>query len=235
MDDKNNSNLMVPLSIVIAGLFVAGAVYLTNGQKAPSDDAEVNQGQQEEVQDPSLEAFNPVDEKDHILGDRNAPVIVVEYSDFECSFCARAHTTLKTLVDEYDGKVAWVYRHFPLSQIHPDAEQLAIASECIAVEGGNEAFWKFSDGVFAQNTKGEEAIISLSNQIGVDGEKIRECLKNNQYRNDVINDSNNAVQIGAQGTPYVVVVGPNEVKAVVNGAQPIEVFRQVVDTMLEQQ
>lgn len=226
---------MVPLSIVIAGLLVAGAVYLTNDKSGSDVTEEAEQPAQQEEQQPDLSSLTPVTDEDHIIGNPNASVILVEYSDLECPFCSKVHPTIEKIVEEYDGKVAWVYRHFPLSQIHPNAGQLALASECVAKEGGNDSFWSFIGKVFEQGTKGEEAIVTLANQIGLNGENVRACINSDEFQQDVIDDRNNAVAVGAQGTPYTVVVGPNGLKATVNGAQPIEAFRQVIDTILGQQ
>ena len=89
-----------------------------------------------------------VSDQDHIRGNRGAKVTLIEYSDFECPFCARFHPTTLQILDEYGDDVALVYRHFPLDQIHPSARPAAIASECIAELGGEEAFWSFVDEVF---------------------------------------------------------------------------------------
>lgn len=105
------------------------------------------------ISDPSVEVAGtvaPIDfERDHILGDRSARVAIIEYSDYECPFCHRVHPTYKQIMDQYDGKVMWVFRHFPLA-FHPEAMPLAIASECVASLKGNDAFWKFTDDVMAE-------------------------------------------------------------------------------------
>jgi len=85
---------------------------------------------------------------DHILGEREAQVYLIEYSDFQCPFCQRFHPVTKQVLEEYDGEVSVVYRHFPLDQIHPLARGAAEASECAAELGGNEAFWGFVDAAF---------------------------------------------------------------------------------------
>lgn len=92
--------------------------------------------------------LDPVTASDHILGDINADILIVEYSDLECPYCARFHTTVKDIIAQYGTKVAWVYRHFPLDGIHPNARAKAEASECVASLGGNDAFWKYVDGTF---------------------------------------------------------------------------------------
>lgn len=90
--------------------------------------------------------FTPVTEKDHIRGSLDAKVIIVEFSDYDCPFCKRFHNTMIEVFESYDeSEVAWVYRHFPLDQLHPEARTKAVASECIASLEGNDAFWAFSD------------------------------------------------------------------------------------------
>ena len=95
-------------------------------------------------------AINPITDEDHIRGNQDAAVTVVEYSDFGCPYCAQFHQTMKQVTNNYDAsEVAWVYRHFPIPQLHPQAPRLARASECAADLGGQEAFWTFADEVFA--------------------------------------------------------------------------------------
>ncbi len=85
---------------------------------------------------------------DHIIGSATAPIVLVEYSDFQCPYCKMIHPALKQIVSESKGQIAWVYRDFPLYQIHPEAENSANAAECIAAQLGNDAFWKFGDAIF---------------------------------------------------------------------------------------
>lgn len=85
---------------------------------------------------------------DHIIGSATAPIVLVEYSDFQCPYCQMVHPTLKRIAEESNGTIAWVYRNFPLYQIHPQATPAALAAECIAAQLGNEAFWSFADTIF---------------------------------------------------------------------------------------
>ncbi len=105
------------------------------------------------ISDPSVQAAKsvpPIDmEKDHIFGDRSAPIAIIEYSDYQCPFCHAVHPTYKKIMDEYEGKVMWVYRHFPLN-FHPEAMPLAIGAECVASLKGNDAFWEFSDAIMSE-------------------------------------------------------------------------------------
>ena len=118
----------------------------------------------------------------HILGNPGAPVKLVEFSDFECPFCKRFHLTMKRLMNEYgeDGKVAWVYRHFPLVSLHSKARREAQAAECASELGGNEAFWAYSDRLFEvapSNNRLDLALLPrIAQLIGLDRAKFEACL-----------------------------------------------------------
>lgn len=92
--------------------------------------------------------IDPVTDKDHILGSKDADIVIIEYSDLECPFCSRFHGTMHQVVKDYDGKVAWVFRHLPLEQLHPNAFNKAISSECVFDLGGEEKFWSYIDAIF---------------------------------------------------------------------------------------
>lgn len=94
------------------------------------------------------EGYVAVGATDNVRGNKNASVVLVEYSDYECPFCYRFHPSMTQVMDEYGDKVAWVYRHFPLVSIHPSAMPSAVAAACVSELEGNDAFWKFSDKLF---------------------------------------------------------------------------------------
>jgi protein-disulfide isomerase len=104
--------------------------------------AEVNAGK---VTTPYTGDVPPVDATDHILGSANAPVTIIEYSDYECPYCKAFQTTLNRIVTESTGSVAWVYRHWP---IHQNSMAKLVAAECVAKLKGNDAFWQYSDLLF---------------------------------------------------------------------------------------
>ncbi|NVN97471.1 thioredoxin domain-containing protein [Candidatus Nomurabacteria bacterium] len=85
------------------------------------------------------------EEGDHLYGSADAPVVIIEYSDYECPYCARFHPEIKQIVDESKGGVAWIYRHWP---IHAGSLDKLIAAECVAKLKGNDAFWKYSESLF---------------------------------------------------------------------------------------
>ena len=145
---------MVVLLVVgayMVGVYKTKVEYLEGG--APAQVAQVA-GEQAQAPAPEEKTVLTDDEWQKVQegavavqGDENAPVTIVEFTDYECPFCARFHPTMDQIVDEYGGRVAWVYRHFPLPS-HPKAEPLARGSECITELGGNDAFWVYTDYVF---------------------------------------------------------------------------------------
>ncbi len=133
--------LAVPISIVIAGALIAVALFYSNSRSVATL----------EPQQPTVDQeIRTVQEDDHILGSPDAKVVIVEYSDTECPFCKQFHATLQRIISEYgpSGDVAWVYRHFPLEQLHPKAVKEAEALECAAELGGSEKFWMYTNRVY---------------------------------------------------------------------------------------
>lgn len=216
----------VPIAIVVAGVLIAGAFIWAN--KGPADG----------TTEPKKVVVTPVTGSDHILGNPNAPIVIVEYSDLECPFCKQFHETMKTVMDEYGptGKVAWVYRHYPIPQLHPNAPEIAEASECIAELGGNDAFWKFLDAMFAVAPLNERLdmtkLPSLAEQVGVDVEAFNACRSSDRHVAKVTKSVEDALAAGATGTPYSVMVTETGETIPVQGAQPLAAIRTVIDTIL---
>jgi len=183
-EQEDKSKLFIPGAIVVAGLVVAFAIFF-GGEKAPTvptDDGNDNVASPQEV------AVTPVTEDDHILGNPNAELVVVEYSDYECPFCARFHPTMDQIMEEYgdSGDVAWVYRHFPL-QIHPDARPAAEASECVAELGGNSAFWDYSRVLFegAPESLTTANLKTAALGLGIDEAGYASCVEEGRYADKV--------------------------------------------------
>ncbi|MEO8187187.1 MAG: thioredoxin domain-containing protein [Burkholderiaceae bacterium] len=181
-------------------------------------------------------AMRPVSKDgDHIRGNPAAPVTLVEYSDFECPFCKRFHATAKQLVDESGGRVKWVYRHFPLDDLHPvKARQEAVASECAAELGGNDAFWKFADRFYEltpsnNKTDIDTVLPQIAREIGLDAAKFAACRSSGRHDQRVQDDNQNAVAIGGNGTPWSIVVSKSGKTYPLSGAQPYAAVKQLVE------
>ena len=184
----------------------------------------------------------PVTAKDHILGDPRAPVKVVEFSDFECPFCKRVHPTLQRLIKEYGeaGKVALVYRHFPLDSLHKKARKEAQASECANELGGNDAFWAYADRLFEMTPSNDgldpSLLPKIAKDIGLDRGKFETCLagdaRGGKYAAHIESDEQDAIASGGEGTPYTVVIAPDGETFPISGAQPYSAFKSIVDLAL---
>jgi protein-disulfide isomerase len=159
----------------------------------------------------------PITADDHVLGDKNAKVTIVEYSDFECPFCGTFYPTVKKLMDTYKGKVKLVYRHFPLS-FHPEAQPAAEASECASEQG---KFWEFHDNLFEnQKSLGAEYYKTVAQKLGLNMSKFNDCVSTHKYRQKVQNQSAFGDAAGVQGTPHTILIGSNGAMVPVSGAQP---------------
>jgi protein-disulfide isomerase len=147
--------LAVPIAIIIAGGMIAVSLYLVNSRPQAATGGEPT----------VMEEIRGVQENDHIKGNPNAKIVIVEYSDTECPFCKQFHETLNRIVSEYGGSgdVAWVYRHFPIPSLHPKAPKEAEALECAAEQGGNEVFWKFTDKLYATTDANNSLDIGIHN------------------------------------------------------------------------
>jgi len=187
---------------------------------------------------PPETGIRPVTSRDHIRGDPEAPVKIIEYSDTECPLCKRLHPILQQVVQQYSGKVAWVYRHLPVKEIHPRALKEAEATECAAELGGNDKFWAYLDRVFEVTPSNDRLdpaeLPRIAVHVGLDSEKFGLCLKSGRHAGRVAEDAAEAIAAGAPGTPYSLVVAPNGKAFAVVGAQPYESWELVVDIALDQ-
>lgn len=228
--------MMVPLAIIIAGLFIAAAIYFGGSSKPISGSLTGNDPNSTVLATGSVVA--PVSDKDHLRGDPNAKVIIVEYTDFECPFCKAFHNTMQQIMSSYDpSEVALVYRQFPIVQLHSKAPKEAEASECVAELGGNSAFWKFADQIFAttgsNDTLDPAQLPILASAVGVNTEAFNTCLSSGKYTEKINDAVAAAAKAGAQGTPYSVAMTKDGKKVVINGAQPFQTVKATIDSLLK--
>lgn len=183
-------------------------------------------------QAPPAGNVKPVDPTvDHIRGNPNAKISVIEYSDFECPFCARHHPTMQQIVDTYDDDVNWVYRHFPLS-FHPNAQKAAEASECAAEIGGNDKFWAMTDMIFEKGADNAQ-LESYAAAIGLHAAQFTDCLSSGKMAARVQSDTTEGSSAGVSGTPgNIVLKNDTKESRIVSGAQPFSAFQAVIDEML---
>lgn len=232
------SPLGVPVAIVIAGALIAAAVYFGGrvpaGQPPANDDVVAASDEGAEVAGAVIGDIRPVGEADHVRGAAEARVTVIGYSDLECPFCKRFHPTMQQLVKEYPNDVRWVYRHFPLEQLHSKASKEAEATECAGEQG---KFWELLDIIYEVTPSNDGldlgTLPQLAQRAGVkDIQQFEGCLETGKYADRVAGDLADAAAAGGRGTPYSVVVGPSGEKESLSGAQPYEAVKAAVEKYL---
>lgn len=175
--------------------------------------------------------------RDHIYGNQKATVTIIEYSDFDCPYCKSFHGTPRKVVEKYDGRVNWVYRHFPLA-FHPDAMKLAEASECAAELGGNDAFWKYTDGLYKRTPSKDasnkvDKLVSLAETIGLDKNAFKACVSSTKYTARVTEDLEEGSRLGISGTPGSILLNSETGEVLVmSGALPLEAVTAKIEQIL---
>ncbi len=218
----------VPVYATLDGKFLVSDVVALSGEAAPSDTNGATPAVPKEISA----------DDDAVLGSPNAPVTIVEFSDYQCPFCRKFVTdTLPSIKQDYidTGKVKLVYRDYPLD-FHPMSAPSAVAAECVREKGGDSAYYKFHDKVFAEQnildggtvkstvTYTEDDLKNWAKSLGYD---ISTCLDSKKYADEVQNDFTQGQSYGVTGTPAFFVNG-----VFVEGAQPYSVFKQVIDAEL---
>lgn len=210
------------ISILVAGALIAGAIIFVNMRPgaAPTAAADGALPGNATVPAPSKD--------DHIIGSPSAPIVLIEYSDFQCPYCSMVYPTIKKIVDESNGQIAWVMRNLPLDSIHPEARPAGLAAECIAEQKGNDGWWKFADDIFGdQGNLGTARYLAEAQKIGVDMTQYLSCVSSKKYDQKLSDQSAEGQVAGAQGTPFTVVYG-NGASVPLSGALPDAQFRAVI-------
>jgi protein-disulfide isomerase len=147
----------------------------------------------------------PVSDEDHAIGRPDAPITLVEHGDFECPYCGRAHPIVKEVQRQFGDQLRFVFRHFPLTQIHPHAEQAAEAAEAAGAQG---AFWEMHDELFEhQDALGDAHLAGYASSLGLDVERFANELTEGLYTPIVRQHFLNGVRSGVNGTPTFFING----------------------------
>lgn len=170
---------------------------------------------------PAAAPVKAVTDSDHLLGKKDAKVTVIEYSDFQCPFCSQIEPALEQMRKDFPNDVRMVYRHFPLS-FHESAQKAAEASECAAKLGGNDAFWKMHDKLFAnQQLLGTELYTRLAAELGLNAANFKKCLDSGETASIVSSDMASGNDAGVNGTPATFINGK-----LISGAVPYAQLKQ---------
>jgi len=176
-------------------------------------------------------ARKPDPARDHIFGNPAAEVSIIEYSDFECPYCKMFHKTPREVIKHLGSRVNLVWRHFPLGFHNPAAEKEAEASICAARVGGNDAFWKYADGIMqrtASNGKGMPAangnpLVSLARDVKLDVTAFQKCLDSGEAKEQISQDQRDGANAGVNGTPGIIIRNNKTGRSMgMAGALPVE-------------
>lgn len=158
-------------------------------------------------------------------GTGGAKIKIIEYADFQCSYCARALPTVQQILDTYGDQVELEFKHFPLTSIHPYALKAAEASECARDQG---KFWEYHDVLFDNyNALMEENLLKFASELGLDTDAFSQCLSSGEKARIVRTHMSEAQQRGVRGTPAFYIEGE-----LITGAQPFSVFQKKIEGML---
>ena len=224
-DEKStDKNFYLPAAILIAAFVIGGSlVYSANMQKG---------GTGNPVNPPVIEGSRvefTITEQDHIRGNPDAEVTLVEFSDLQCPFCRSFHPTVQQALEEYGDTIRWVYKHFPLDNIHPEARPAAEAAECVWKQKGDEGFWAFADKVFEEQDRiGSTLYREVAESLGMDIAKYDTCVSQRTYEDKVEQDYQQGLRAGVTGTPGSYVNG-----IPVKGAVPYATLKAAIDQALQ--
>jgi protein-disulfide isomerase len=161
----------------------------------------------------------------HSLGPTNAPITIVEFSDYQCPFCRRWHDEVyQKLLAAYPGKIKFVYRNLPLTSIHPDAQAAAEAAMCA---GEQNVYWQYHDKLFGSEILGNGAYTQYAQELNLNMDAFNACVSNHKYQAAIKADSDFALNLGVSSTPTFFING-----LAIVGAQPLDIFKQVIDKEL---
>ncbi len=178
-------------------------------------------------------------QRDHIRGNANAEISLIEYTDIECPFCKKFHATPSALLAHFGDRVNWVVRSFPLPFHDPAARKEALAAECVGKLAGNDAYWKYTDSLFAYTKSNggglpeANSIEKLAAALGVKRQSLSQCMNDAAMIKRVEDDIADGVAAGVNGTPMTVIrnnrTGASEA---VGGALPADAFIPTIERML---
>lgn len=175
--------------------------------------------------------FAPITSEDHSRGPSNAKITFLTYTDFECPGCKGFHATMNQLIQAYPNDVRWILRHFPLN-IHTKSRTEAQAAECASEQG---KFWEFADKIFNVTLSNDrldlDKLPDYASEVGLDVNKFKSCLESEKYKDKVQKNYEDAISVGAEGTPYFLAITEKGTFPAF-GSFPIETLKDAVDQML---
>lgn len=219
-------DFLLPGAIVLGGLIIAFAVYAIRTDAPPR----LGNGTPDRVR-----AVTPVDQ---MIGNPEAPIKIVTYADIDSPRSKTFQATMQQIMSEYvaDGRITWVYRHFPLLDQYAASASHAEAAECAGFIGGSDTFWRFIDAL-QMGAPGESQFPvsgyeTVARQLGIPFSELETCLTNGRFTQKVYSDSENALATGAKGAPYIILLIEGVEPLAVQGGLPYEDMKRVITEAL---
>lgn len=234
LSSKKIGQKQIAGAILIVGVLIAGSVLLKgsspkNPEKNPNPAAVV-----EALEDIKLK---PISDEDHIIGNKEASVVIVEYSDTQCPFCKRFHETMHQIIKEKGNDIAWVYRHFPIPQLHPNANLEAMATECAAEQKGNEGFWQYIDELYAsassENNSNMKKLSEIAQSLNLNMDNFDQCVKDKKFSVKVQENVDSGIEAGVNGTPKSFILKNGKIVDTIDGAYPYEMVIEKIEAALK--
>ena len=230
-DNLKSTNKILVVALIIAAFFLGTLTnkVATSEKNVLPATAPSPQAQQPSAPAPATE-IAPVTDKDHIRGNKNAKLTLVEYSDFECPYCKSFHPTMQEALGTYGDDVRWVYRHYPITSIHSSAQKAAEASECVTELGGEDKFWEYVDKIFA--SPDAVTIPSLSPfavEVGINQAQFQSCLDSGKYA-EKVTENLSKHQFGTPAT--FIIDSKGNTSDNLGGAIPFAQLKQAIDKVL---
>lgn len=235
--------ITTPVAILIGAGIIAIAVLIVGANKKNNAVVSQQGAQGQQQQQPVIPtSVNPsvakIRASDYVRGDKNAPIVVIEYADSDCYYCGQFHPTMQQVMKDYDGKVAWVYRPFPIVQLHPNAQNEAQALMCVGKLVGSTGYWNYLDTIInitlKPDPKSNLPLYTYAEGLGISKTDMTNCMTDKTITKQIADSVQEAETIGAQGTPFSIAVNTKTGKqAIIPGAYPLENVKQAIDSILK--
>ncbi len=178
-----------------------------------------------------------ISKNDHIKGNLNGKITLVEYTDLECPSCQQFQPTIKQIMQTYGDKIRFVTRNYPLLQ-HANAEKEAEASECAASLGGNTTYWKYTDIIFRRSYSGGTGfaltkLTPLAAELGIYNTSFQKCLDSGKFVQAIQDQANDAQNAGASALPATFIIDSRGNTKLVSSDQPFDVYKTIIDLDLQ--
>ena len=246
MNPPNKSTISLPAAIMVAGTIIALAIIWINLPASHGSNDSTATG----ANPTNTTTMAPVTASDHILGNPAAPIKLIEYADPSCPYCQIFNPTMTQIMDQYGptGKVAWVYRQFPLDKpgtdgqiLHPNAGREAVALECAGALGGNTAFFAYEkkwfenfpqDGADRSVAADQAQIDQTAVALGLNKASFDSCLTSGRFDQQLAESYNDGLNAGITGTPYTIIITPSGTHLPIAGAISYTTLKNAIDALL---